>query len=264
MGIRLVVEVLDHAPADLTRAERLLLVAIAEEANDTTREAWPGMARLRRRLGLAEVSVRHVLERLAARGLELRVALGIDKRGAPFYANRGRSTIYRLPFFVPERRPAEDGYRPERRPEQDPKAPERRPLGASFVPERRPAEDGYRPERRPEQDPKAPERRPSGDALPLSKELLLQQRAIGVVQAHTDADPAEAAAVAELVRAERRPTNVIGFLTALGRDGELPDWLAYLDGLAECEHGVAGGHERDPDGWIRCPIERKRRGSGVA
>jgi hypothetical protein len=37
MGIGLIVEVFDHAPAELTAQERLLLLALAEMARDETR-----------------------------------------------------------------------------------------------------------------------------------------------------------------------------------------------------------------------------------
>jgi len=112
--------------------------------------------------------------------------------------------------------------------------------------------------------------------------LLLQQgRLVQIVQAHIDCDEVEAAAVVDLVRTEKRPVNLGGLLTTMGREGDLPgllarvrrlapaptqrtQWIAYLDGLAECEHGVAGGHEIDPDGWIRCAFERKRHQAGVA
>lgn len=43
MGIRLIVEVLDYAPADLTWRERCALLVLAENANDSTRQCWPGI-----------------------------------------------------------------------------------------------------------------------------------------------------------------------------------------------------------------------------
>ncbi|MFK0045475.1 hypothetical protein ACIQU4_15380 [Streptomyces sp. NPDC090741] len=43
MGIRLIVEVLDYAPADLTWRERYALLVLAENANDSTRQCWPGI-----------------------------------------------------------------------------------------------------------------------------------------------------------------------------------------------------------------------------
>ena len=103
----LVSEVLDHAPAQLTALERLVLVVIAEAAQDRdrpgcpAREAYPSMATLARRTGAAPTSVRSALQRLAERGLEVRVPLTTDNTGRPVYAFRGRATRYRLPHLRP-------------------------------------------------------------------------------------------------------------------------------------------------------------------
>jgi hypothetical protein len=106
VSIRLVVEVLDCAPDDLTPAERLVLVVLAECANDDTREGWPGMDKISRRTGLQPDSVRRVFQRLAKRGLEVRVPIGKDKRGRLVFAHEGAKTTYRIPRFAPERRDA--------------------------------------------------------------------------------------------------------------------------------------------------------------
>ncbi|GIH23021.1 hypothetical protein Aph01nite_13310 [Acrocarpospora phusangensis] len=100
MGIRLVAEVLDNAPTDLTPAERLLLVALAEDARDETRVCWPGMDKLVRRTGLQPDSIRRVFQRLAKRGLEVRVPIGMDKQGRPQFAREHVQTNYRLPVLV--------------------------------------------------------------------------------------------------------------------------------------------------------------------
>lgn len=67
MGIRLVVEVLDCAPADLTPAERLVLVVLAEYANDRTRLCWPSIEAIAARTGLKASSVSQVFLRLSKR-----------------------------------------------------------------------------------------------------------------------------------------------------------------------------------------------------
>jgi hypothetical protein len=99
MSIRLMVEMLDHAPAELTPAERLLLVAIAEKANEQTRMSWPGMDTLTQRTGLSDRRVRQVLADLAARGYEVRVPIGVDRHGMPVFATKGHRTEYRVPTF---------------------------------------------------------------------------------------------------------------------------------------------------------------------
>lgn len=93
------VEMLDCAPAELTPAERLLLVAIAEKADEQSRMSWPGMDTLTRRTGLCDRRVRQVLADLAARGYEVRVQRGVDKHGKPVFATKGHRTEYRVPTF---------------------------------------------------------------------------------------------------------------------------------------------------------------------
>jgi hypothetical protein len=100
MAISLVVEVLDHAPRELTQAELVVLVVLAEQAREDTRECWPGMELICHRSRLQEDSVRRVFQRLAARGLEVRVPVGKSKSGQPIYAHHGARTLYRIPCFA--------------------------------------------------------------------------------------------------------------------------------------------------------------------
>jgi hypothetical protein len=99
MSIQLIVEMLDHAPAELTPSERLLLVVIAEKANEQTRMSWPGMDTLTQRTGLGERRVRQMLADLAARGYEVRVPIGVDRHGMPVFATKGHQSVYRVPAF---------------------------------------------------------------------------------------------------------------------------------------------------------------------
>ena len=102
MGIRLIVEVLDSAPSVLSQSERLLLVVLAERADDVTRRVqWrrseAPMDVLTRRTGLSPRGVRDVVTRLSHHGLDVRVPIGTDRRGRPLYAVPGRSLDYRVP-----------------------------------------------------------------------------------------------------------------------------------------------------------------------
>lgn len=100
MAWQLVVEVLDHAPPDLTAAELLVLVALAEKMprrgpyDYTTRH-------LMRRTRLKERGLRAAVERLAGRGIDVRVPIGVDKRGRPLYAAYGLAPRWKLPAFDP-------------------------------------------------------------------------------------------------------------------------------------------------------------------
>mgnify|MGYP001952503064 CR=1 FL=1 len=59
--------------------------------------------KLRERLcqvaGVNSDTLKDVLQRLAERGLEVRVELGRDRNGRPYYARRGRDMEFKLPRF---------------------------------------------------------------------------------------------------------------------------------------------------------------------
>lgn len=99
MSIRLINEVLDYAPADLTPPERLLLVVLAEAADDKTRRCWPGRDVLANRVGVTERHISRLLTLLESRGYQLRIATGVDKHGRPTAAAKGHRAIYELPKF---------------------------------------------------------------------------------------------------------------------------------------------------------------------
>jgi hypothetical protein len=107
VSVELMVEVLTHAPATLTAAEKLLLMAIAESCNSTTRMTWyrPGWdaAELARRSQLTVGSLSKTFWSLAQKGCEVRVPHGTDKRGKPIYAHKGKQTTFKLPRFIPQR-----------------------------------------------------------------------------------------------------------------------------------------------------------------
>lgn len=107
MGIKRIKEVMDHAPEDLTPAERLILLVVAEDIRDEDpgRQTWPkfNAALLARRTGLTgKGSLKDALQRLARRGLEIRVPLTVGKDGRPVYAVPGKQCKYRLPVFEGE------------------------------------------------------------------------------------------------------------------------------------------------------------------
>jgi DNA-binding MarR family transcriptional regulator len=173
VSIRLIVEVLDHAPADLTPSERLVLVVVAEGANDETREGWPGMDKISSRTGLQPDSVRRVLQRLAKRGIEIRVPIGKDKRGRLVFAHEGSRTRYRIPVLAPKRRDEDPTSQNQEAGRQSHHSDSR---GGTVVPQRRdadPSEAG--PQSRPfPQSPQSPH-------LSLAEQVV---RDSGVVAEH--------------------------------------------------------------------------------
>jgi hypothetical protein len=94
MGIRLMVEVLDHAPATLTPRERWALIAIAEDARDETRlclkgiESNPDLVR-RMRTGRSERAA--IISALIDKGALERV-----KRGQMY-----QHAVFRIPPLTP-------------------------------------------------------------------------------------------------------------------------------------------------------------------
>lgn len=98
MAYKLVKEVLDHAP-EMTPAERLLLVCIAEECRGANRLREITSEVLQRRTGLGPRGLRDVCTRLETRGFKVRVKLSTDHRGQPVYAVPGRVCQWLLPVF---------------------------------------------------------------------------------------------------------------------------------------------------------------------
>lgn len=92
MGIRLIVEVLAGAPEALTHREKLLLVVLAEDANDDSRVTWNSVERpeVLRGAKLSRSQLYAVLKSLMAKGALERQAAG-QKNGA---------AKYRIPVFA--------------------------------------------------------------------------------------------------------------------------------------------------------------------
>jgi hypothetical protein len=106
MGVRLMVEVLNHAPPSIGPTERLLLLALAEKADDQTRLVrWARGENprevLRQRINVSEGAVRKAFGRLADVGLDPRVPIGTDRGGHAMYAHSGRAAEYSLPVLDP-------------------------------------------------------------------------------------------------------------------------------------------------------------------
>ncbi|WP_431881685.1 hypothetical protein [Micromonospora chalcea] len=109
MGYKLRREVRDALPPGLlTAAERGLVLEIADECNDATREGWPGVELLVRRADLSPRTIQEALNRIGKKWIELRVALGTDKHGRPFYSHAGKRTTFRFPQFPKQQEGATD------------------------------------------------------------------------------------------------------------------------------------------------------------
>lgn len=282
----LVSEVLDHAPAELTALERLVLVVIAEAAQERdrpgcpAREAYPSMAILVRRTGNAPTSVRSALQRLAERGLEVRVPLTTDSTGRPVYAFRGRATRYRLPRLRPTVE-GDDAALPSTGTDDDSSSPStlkrRRPTVAeptSNHPENDEASSPYR--KKPgETFPQSPEG-PSPSVDSLAGDRMRGHRSwAAAVNAARDSGVDEADVEAVAARAIADPET----FSAPSRLRAAPAYVAHLattirterltasaervrtltrPGSPECPHGEPGGAILLPStGRPRCPVCRR-------
>lgn len=88
MSGRIVGEILDHAPEDLTLAELLVLVAVGEDARDRDRLArYSDLEQLVRRTRLKPGTTKNALSELVRRGL-------LKPAGGP--AHKGRHQEYRV------------------------------------------------------------------------------------------------------------------------------------------------------------------------
>lgn len=104
MGYKLRREVRDALPPGLlTSAERLLVLEVADQCNDTTREGWPGADQLADLADLSPRSIQETLSRIGKKWVELRVPLGKDASGRPYYSHAGRRTTFRFPPMPPRK-----------------------------------------------------------------------------------------------------------------------------------------------------------------
>ncbi|MFD9752637.1 hypothetical protein ACFWYQ_21260 [[Kitasatospora] papulosa] len=120
MGIRLIVEVLTSAPEALTHREKLLLVVLAEDANDDTRITWNSVERpeVLRGAKLSRSQLYAVLKSLTAKGALERLTAG----------QKNAAAKYKIPTFaVPQRPEIPDTDTPSQRPSSRDTEPSQRP-----------------------------------------------------------------------------------------------------------------------------------------
>lgn len=109
MSVRMMVEVLDHAPRELPDVQHRTLVALAERMNDKTRTGFHPRAELAHRISRSERSTARILADLVERGL-----LTVVKK-----AGRGRATVYRMAPLAAEEAVTLSEDNPEKEDTQD-------------------------------------------------------------------------------------------------------------------------------------------------
>ncbi len=263
MAVSLITEVMTFCVGtDITPTERYILVAIAEQANAKTRQAWQESGENGRRrwvlaeqVGLSPTGLRDALQRLAKRGLEVRVPLTKDASGRVVYAVYGRQTTYRLPDLPTRPGDAQPSPRGDGRPSGPGDGQTLPPDGQTLPP------DGQ-----PSPYPSVSRQSPNSGHAREPRHIVMD---------NTDAKPSEADAVVTRIVNEVNPRSVGGFLVHLAKSGDLQTYVGEVRAAAvkadlvdanarrkakpECGHGVPGGAELHPtSGEPWCPQCRKR------
>lgn len=260
MGYELRREVRDAIPPGaISSAERLLVLEIADQCNDTTRVGWPGAELLAELTDLAPRSVQETLARIGRKWIELRVPLGKDRYGRPYYSHAGKRTTFRFPPLQPWKGAMDPGA-----------------LGATD-PGASGQEGATDPGRRCDGSvPKVRQNRGPSPHVPSGNSSSSARSRVEQLVAEAGAEDDEIPIVIEKIRTEHHPDNLGAYIAALARNGDLADvvaaaraervkgdWsterAAFLADIAEqppCIHGQAGGAYPKPSGihagWLAC------------
>lgn len=95
MGIRLLRRVLESSPSEGT--DRLVLLVLAEHANDKTGECWPSVELIAREAAMSSRSAQRAIEALVERD-----EVAVELHGAPLpkLRRQHRPNLFRLPLVV--------------------------------------------------------------------------------------------------------------------------------------------------------------------
>lgn len=98
VGYELRREVRDALPPGLlTGMECLVLLELADDANDETRKGYPTLEKLAALLGREPRTVRDALASVWTKWVDVRVVLKLDKHGKPVYAFKGHAAEFVFP-----------------------------------------------------------------------------------------------------------------------------------------------------------------------
>lgn len=283
MGYELYRHVLNHAPADLSKEERLILLAIADDANERTRLSRPGVGLLEHWTGMDAQAIKRALRKLAERGWEIRVPLARRGDGSPVYAFRGRRSTYRVPVF-PSRTDHPMGVAgdPQTRglpvtgdPQTGVNAGHRRPPNGgewgSFVNGMGVTGDPPSPHtpylsssaraRETTPDPSGP-REEEEEKKTNKNKTTAPRTPVEIIRAHTDATPTEAAALLDRLTHEHRIDHLTAWLTTAATNGTLTQHLAnHRRRTRPTRTDLCDAHTRPIDLCPFCKATRKKEAS---
>lgn len=240
MGVRLMVEVLDHAPATLTPRERWALIAIAEDSRDETRlclrgvESNPTLAR-RMRAGRSERAA--IIAALIAKGALERV-----KRG-----QMHQHAVFRIPPLAP----AQDPETPA--PEPPASIRETRTLDESQPPENPDAGDSQGPDSAGPGSGNCPPRiretrTPSPQSPQDPSSLIGRERIVMEALAHLGVTEDE---MREVIKEVEKTTKIkiekpIPYFRTIAERGDLVDYLNRVRAAAERRAAYAARQTAPP------------------
>ncbi len=231
MGHNFYREAMWWAPDGLTSGERVVLLTVADLIHDNApaREGWIVMGDIVRATGMKPESVSQTLRRLAAKGLELRVAIGKDKHDKPVFAHSGKSMTYRFPHLAPAGTgdPSENPRLANERADSGRPFPVKSPdsgrgfeegradHGRGFEAESPDSGRGFTPERADGGRPLSPQ------TSPLSH---LPKGARGIMRSLPGITEEETREVLKIVKA-KNPRDIDAFVAHLASNGQLADIL---------------------------------------
>lgn len=239
MGIRLMVEVLDHAPATLTPRERYALVVLAEDARDETRLCSKGVEsneKVMRRFRVGRSERAAILKALIDKGALERV-----KRGQKYQ---------HAEFRIPPLAPAQDLEIPDAEqdaaPPQDPETPDAEAVGDA-------AQDPGFPDPGISQRPGFPlsgsgfsglrvreTRTPSPQSPQKPSSLSGTARRVADAVGATEAEARE---IISIIQRENAPRSLPAYVAALAANGDL---AALLDRVREQGPAAAKPSSKHP------------------
>lgn len=100
MGYLLYREVRDFHPRGWSKAEYLVALMIADDANDQSRRSWIPHELLAMRTDLGDRGLRAALQGLGDSGYEFRVIHGYGNDSRPVFASRGHAVDYVVPDLI--------------------------------------------------------------------------------------------------------------------------------------------------------------------
>lgn len=221
MGIRLMVEVLDYAPDNLTPRERWALIAIAEDARDETRMCLKGIESnpvLARRLRVGRSERAAIIKALIDKGALERV-----KRG-----QKHQHAVFRIPRLAPVEQEPVVEEEPEDGGSQGPETSEAE--NESQGPESPDAEDAQGPDsatsasgncRLRVREPRTPSPQSPQDPSSLSG----HERVVMEALADRGVTVEETREIIFLIKRDHQPRSLTAYLRALAGNGDLGAYL---------------------------------------